>query len=698
MTPMTGELDAKIANAPRNPGVYLMKDEGGEILYVGKARDLRARIRAYFSRTDSRAMIPFLVSRIRDIEFIITSTEKEALILENNLIKEHRPRYNVCFRDDKSYYSIRIDPAEPFPRFALVRRSKKDGARYFGPYPSGGAAKETLRFLQTILSLRSCRDRELKARRRPCLEHQIGRCSAPCVGRISPEEYQRLVRDGIAFLGGQEKVLIGDLRDRMDRAAEELRFEEAAQIRDRIAAIEETLERQRIVSKSGRNRDLFGLYREGDLTQISALFVRNGRMIGQKVFPLLRLRAESAELLSSLLSRYYDTAAEIPDEVVSPVDLEDGELLAEWLSEKKGRAVSLVTPRRGETLALLSIAGRNAESAFKTAKLAAERPETTLPLLAEKLRLRNIPRRIECFDISNIGGRYAVGSLVAFSGGLPAKGGYRRFRIRTVSGADDYAMMYEVLRRRYEKKENLPDLIMVDGGKGQLGVAQAVMKDLAIDGVDVIGLAKERDEALERGTGGGRFCPPVGGSTTEDRPETEGPAGPDLADGEALPEGPPALSEAGPAGGVAPGDGGIPGDAAPAGSSGRRPAPGSQEDRVYLPGRKDPVYLTRWPAALLLLQRIRDEAHRFAVTYHRKVREKADLQSLLDRIGGIGPERRRALLVFFGDVKKIRAASVADLMQVEGIGEQMARRIHAFLGGDGASAAAPPGGPSPENP
>jgi excinuclease ABC subunit C len=617
---MAGDLEAKIRHAPRSPGVYLMKDGSGEILYVGKARDLKARIRAYFARTDARAMIPFLVSRIRDLEFILTGTEKEALILENNLIKEHRPRYNVDFRDDKSYYNIRIDPSEPFPRFQLVRRPKKDGARHFGPYPSGAAAKETLRFLQTILPLRICRDRELKARRRPCLEYEIGRCAAPCVGRIGLSDYQHLVKDGIAFLEGRERALIGDLRTRMNGAAEELRFEEAAALRDRIAAIEETLERQRIVSMTGRNRDVFGLCREEDLTQVALLFVRSGRMIGQKTFPLIRLRAETGEILSSLLVRYYDGVVDIPDEVVVPIALADGGVLAEWLAEKKGRGVSLVSPKRGETLALVGIAGRNAENALKTARLAADRPEEALRLLVEKLKLRKLPRRIECFDISNIGGRHAVGSLVAFTAGVPAKEGYRRFRIRTVPGADDYAMMYEVLKRRYQKRENLPDLVIVDGGKGQLGVALAVLKDLGIEGMDVIALAKERDDAQS-----------------------------DTPDG----------------------------------------APGKEEDRVFLPGRKDPVYLSRWPAALFLLQRIRDEAHRFAVTYHRKVKEKADLQSLLDRIPGIGPARRKALLTVFGYVQRVRAASIEDLQQVEGIGEETARRIRMFLDGSGVAALPP---------
>ncbi|MBU2227664.1 MAG: excinuclease ABC subunit UvrC, partial [Proteobacteria bacterium] len=670
------DLDVKISHAPRGPGVYLMKDGAGEILYVGKARDLKARIRAYFARTDSRAMVPFLVSRVRDVEFIITETEKEALILENNLIKEHRPRYNVDFRDDKSYYNIRIDPSEPFARFQLVRRPKKDGARYFGPYPSSAAARETLRFLQTIFPLRSCRDRELKVRRRPCLEYEIGLCSAPCTGRIEGAAYQSLVKEGLAFLEGREKTLIADLRARMNAAAAALRFEAAAALRDRIASIEETLEKQRVVSLTGRNRDVFGLCREDDLTQIIALFVRSGRMIGQKSFPLIRLRAESGEILSSLLKRYYDGVVDIPDEIDLPAPLEDGEVMAEWLAEKRGRGVAIVAPKRGEPLALLGIAARNAENVFRTARLAADSPEEALSLIADKLRLRNVPRRIECFDISNIGGRYAVGSMVAFTGGLPRKEGYRRFRIRTVPGADDYAMLYEVMKRRYERHEEFPDLIMVDGGKGQLGVALAVLKDLSVEGVDVIGLAKERDE--------GQASAPAGRSGR-------------LPDPLSSPEGVQRISEGGPvdsgfpAGAVggseegsrvyrlSPGAGEAEGAAPKAGRSRREETPGKGEDRIYLPGRKDPVYLSRWPAALFLLQRVRDEAHRFAVSYHRKVKEKEDLKSLLDRIPGIGPARRKALLVFFGDVGRIRAASVQELKQVEGIGEQTARRIREFL-------------------
>jgi excinuclease ABC subunit C len=658
LKPMSSELEAKIRHAPRSPGVYLMKDGAGEILYVGKARDLKARIRAYFARTDARAMIPFLVSRIRDMELIITGTEKEALILENNLIKEHRPRYNVDFRDDKAYFNIRIDPAEPFARFQLVRRPKPDGARYFGPYPSSSAARETLRFLQTIFPLRSCRDQELNIRRRPCIEYEIGRCSAPCVGLIEGDVYRGLVSDGIAFLEGRERVLIDELRARMNDAAETLRFEEAAAIRDRIASIEETLEKQRIVSLTGRNRDIFGLYQEDDLTQVSALFVRSGRMIGQKTFPLIRLRVASGEILSALLKRYYDGMADIPDEVVVPEELEDGEVMAEWLSEKRGRGTAIVTPKRGEARALLGIAGRNAENAFQSARLAADRPETVLPLIAEKLRLRNTPRRIECFDISNIGGKHAVGSMVTFAEGLPFKAAYRRFRIRTVPRADDYAMMYEILKRRYEKRENLPDLVMVDGGKGQLGVALVVLKDCGIEGVDVIGLAKERDDPQRD----------VSGLSSAGHPSVGGMQ---------------AASEGGPmiyrlsADAVAGKK-----EGAPVGPIRRTETPGKGEDRIYLPGRKDPVYLNRWPAALFLLQRVRDEAHRFAIAYHRKVKEKEDLRSLLDRISGIGVSRRKALLLFFGDVKRIRTASVNELQQVAGIGRGVAGRIRAFLDGE----------------
>jgi len=636
MSPDT-DLETKIKNAPHSPGVYIMKDDKGLVIYVGKARDLKTRIRAYFSQTDSRTMIPFLVSRIQDIEFILTQTEKEALILENNLIKQHRPRYNVDFRDDKSFYHLRIDSSEEFPHFQLVRRPKKDGARYFGPYPSGGAARETLRFLQSIVPLRTCRDREMKTRRRPCLEYEMGRCSAPCVGLITPEEYKRLVKDGVAFLEGRTQSLLSEMRVRMNKLADDLRFEEAAVLRDRIASLNKTLERQQVDSMQGKNRDVFGVCRERDMTQINLLYVRDGKITGQKAFGPIHLNSETGELISSLMIRYYDEVTEIPDEVIVPVELEDAGAISEWLGDKRGRAVRLFSPRRGEALSQLKIALRNAENALKTSRLADQNPREALRILKEKLSLGKIPERIECFDISNIGGTYAVGSLVAFTGGLPDKKGYRRFRIRTVSGADDFAMMYEVLCRRYEKKERVPDLIVVDGGKGQLGVAIAAMKDLQIEGIDLIGLAKERTDGPPSNRDEAGLLREGGMSAKKEK---------DVVD-----------------------------------RAGRTHDDKTKksEDRVFIVGRKDPIYLSRWPSAFFLLQRIRDEAHRFAIDYHRRLRRKASLESVLDEIPGVGPSRKKALLVYFGDLKKIREASPDELMQVDGIGRDTALSIRRFL-------------------
>lgn len=597
---MNQRLESIIQNAPRAPGVYLMKDEDDRVLYVGKAKNLRARVRAYFGGTDGRAMIPFLVSRVQAVAFIVTATEKEALILENTLIKEHRPRYNVNFRDDKSYYHIRIDLGQPFPRFELVRHPRKDGAACFGPYPSSAAARETLQFLHTLFPLRTCRDREMKTRQRPCLEHQIRRCLAPCVGRVEASAYRELVCDAVAFLEGRESDLVAGLRARMAQASENLQFEAAAALRDRMAAIAATLEQQRMVSLSGGSQDVYGVYREGDLMQVCALIIRQGKLLGRKDFALLKLGSPTQVLLSSLIKQYYDTAADLPEMILVPETLEDQTVIAEWLSDRRGKKVNIGIARRGQGRDLLKMARLNAENLFKTARPTADRTEEALKVLMEKLALKHAPERIECFDVSNIGGRWAVGALVAFLAGAAWKPGYRRFRIKTVAGADDYGMLYEVLHRRYRDRERLPDLIVVDGGKGQLGVALSVLKDLGIEGVAAIGLAKERDDA-------------------------------------------------------------------------------HAFDRVYLPRRKDPVPLYRWPTAQMLLQRIRDEAHRFAVSYHRKVKEKEDLQSVLERIPGIGRARKRALLTFFGDLRRVGEASPEELQEVSGVGRVQAQKIHAFF-------------------
>lgn len=579
-----------------------MKESDGTVIYVGKANNLRNRIRAYFSGTDSRYMIPFLVSKVHDVEFIVTETEKESLILENNLIKEHRPRYNVIFRDDKTYFTIRIDEAALFPRFQLVRRPKKDGANYFGPYPSSASAKETLRFLQSIFPLRTCTDQELKSRKRPCLEYEIRRCFAPCVGHIDAPSYKRLVKDSMAFMEGREKRLIADLRERMHAASDQLHFEAAAVLRDRIASIEETLEKQRMVSMSSKDRDVFGIYREGNLAEVCVLYVRKGKIIGIKAFPIAKTVTGSPEILSSLMKQYYDGGVYVPDEIIIPMSIEDRSVMMEWLSDKKGKNVSIVVPKRGQKKEILQIAISNAETAFTTEKHTVD-TEETIAALAQVLRLKKVPNRIECFDISNISGKYAVGSMVAFHDGRAWKEGYRRFRIKNVQGADDYAMLYEVLNRRYCNAENLPDLIIVDGGKGQLGVAVTALKDLHIKGFEVISLAKENKEmGYDKG-----------------------------------------------------------------------------QDRVYLAGKKEPVYPYRWPEVYFLLQRIRDEAHRFAVAYHHTVKMKQDFQSVLDAIPGIGSVKKMALLKYFGDVKKLKEAPVSELQKVQGIGQQRAEKIRAFF-------------------
>ena len=591
-----------VDNAPASPGVYLMKDREARVIYVGKANNLKKRLRAYSRGIDSRFMVPFLVSKVHDIECIVTESEKEALILENTLIKEHRPRYNVIFRDDKTYFTIRIDLTSSFPRFQLVRRPKKDGARYFGPYPSSTSAKETLRFLQSMFPLRTCGDQELKSRKRPCLEYEIRRCCAPCIARVDAPAYQQLVKDSVAFIEGRGEKLIADLRERMNDASEMLRFEEAAFLRDRITAIEETLEKQRVVSMSLRDLDVFGMYREGVMTQVCVVYVRKGKIIGKKAIPILKVQSESSEIISSLVKQYYDDEAYIPDEIIIPVAIEDRLAIKEWLSEKKGRAVSVTVPKKGERLELLRIAGSNAESVFSTERQLADMEETLMEM-ARVLHLTREPSRMECFDISNIGGTHAVGSMVTFADGKPWKAGYRRFRIRTVKEADDYAMMYEILSRRFRGKENLPDLIIVDGGKGQLQVALTVLKDLHVQGVDVIGLAKgARKQTFHGG-----------------------------------------------------------------------------HDHVYCIGKKNPLYLAKWPEVLFLLQRIRDEAHRFAVAYHRKVKHRKDFRSELDAIPGIGAFRKKALLEFFGDIKKIREAPMEELQKVSSIGNAWAEKIHAFF-------------------
>lgn len=605
------QLKNKIVSFPHSSGVYIMKDAGMKIIYVGKANDLRSRVSSYFTGKDTRPMAPFLMARVHDIEFIITATQKEALILENNLIKRHHPRYNVTLRDDKTYYHLSLNPAEQFPRLQLVRKRLNDDALYFGPYPSGLAARETLRFVLQIFPLRTCRNREFKLRPRPCLEYQIGRCLAPCKGLIDEESYRKLADGVISFLQGRRRELISDLKKQMNEASENLNFEEAARLRDRIVSLEHALEKQNVDWGGTKDQDVIGLYMQDEHYQLCILYVRGGKLLGSKSFAPVKVKIDMSEIISSCLTQYYDRETNIPDEIIIPCRLPDEEVITEWLTEKKKGKVVLTVPSIGTKNALLEMANDNARNLWEAAHKKEEQKTAAMQILQEKLSLTTLPRRLECYDISNISGKHAVGSMVVFQDGEPQKDSYRRYRIKASSEPDDYAMMYEMLSRRFTSGENLPDLVVVDGGKGQLNVSLSVLKDLKIK-LDVIGLAKEERAVF-----------------------------PDRAV--------------------------------------KKKKAGKSEDRVYLPGRKDAVYLSAWPQSLRMLQQARDEAHRFALSYHHQLKQKDDLRSVLDDIPDVGAARRKILLKYFNSGKKVMDATLEELQNIPGIGKTLAEKIYSHL-------------------
>ncbi|PKN69297.1 MAG: excinuclease ABC subunit C [Deltaproteobacteria bacterium HGW-Deltaproteobacteria-12] len=608
--PEHANLKENMISAPRSPGVYIMRDEPGKVIYVGKANDLKNRIASYFTGKDTRPMAPFLMARVCSIDFITTATGKEALILENNLIKRHRPRYNVILRDDKTYYHLSLDPAEKFPRLQLVRKRTNKKVLYFGPYPSGLAAKETLRFVLSVFPLRSCRNRDFRLRARPCLEHQIGRCLAPCKGLVEEEAYKKLADSAVSFLQGRRRELIPALQKQMEEAAEDLNYEEAARLRDRIGALTHVLEKQNVDWVGNQDQDVLGFYTDDDACQLCILFVRGGKLIGSKSFAPVKTKAEIAEIISSLLQQFYDNS-EVPEEIILPCNLPEENVIVEWLSDEKGKKVLITVPRRGAKKALLEMACANSRELLESARKKEEQKTAALSILQEKLTLSRLPRRIECYDISNISGKQAVGSQVVFQDGEPDKAAYRRFRVKTAEEPDDYGMMREVLTRRFTGAEEMPDLVVVDGGKGQLNVALSVLKDLKIK-LDVIGLAKEERTFLS----GSRII---------------------------------------------------------------KKKTAKAEDRVYLPRRKDAVFLSAFPQALSLLQRLRDEAHRFAVSFHHKLKQKNDLRSLLEAIPDVGNRRKRMLLRHFGSAEQVRNASFEDLQKVSGIGKELAEKIYSHL-------------------
>lgn len=600
----------KLTNLPSRPGVYLMRDKAGKVIYVGKAKDLRSRVRAYFNSADERSQVQFLVQRIEDVETLVTISDKEALILENNLIKQYKPRYNIRLKDDKSYLSIKVTTAHAWPRIFATRKIVKDGSRYFGPFSSALAARETIDIIEKHFLLRNCTDHNFRNRSRPCLQYQIKRCMAPCVLPVPEDVYREHVRQAMLFIDGKGQELVAELRQKMRQKSEALEFEAAARIRDQIQAVEKTLEKQRMVAHWGADQDIFGLYREGGFIEVQVLLVRQGKLTDNLSYSLEDLEFPDEEIVASVLTQFYQGPRFVPDEILVPVELEDRDARAEYLSERKNKKIEIICPQRGDKRHLVQMAEENAKQSFGERHDQEKAREKMLRELEQNLHLKRYPQRVECFDISTIHGAHAVGSMVTFINGEPDKRFYRHFRIRTIdasSGGDDFGMMLEMLKRRFARgKEDadLPDLIVVDGGRGQLAMALTAMAELGIEGVDAVGLAKMRVQAAARST------------------EIE-----------------------------------------------------RSEERVFLPGQSNPVILKRNSNALFLLQRVRDEAHRFAITHHRKLRSRQTLYSALDRIPGVGGARKRALLRAFGSVKRIEAATLEELLQVPLMNQRIAQDI-----------------------
>jgi excinuclease ABC subunit C len=659
---MDPTLRKTLDELPPAPGCYLMKDRGGEVVYVGKAASLRSRVRQYFDagRGDDRIFIPLLEDLLGDVEVIVTRSEKEAVLLENELIKKHRPRFNVRLRDDKDFIVLRLDDRHPHPRLEVRRAREKRvaGARYFGPYSSASSIRETLRIVNRHFQLRTCTDHVLAHRRRPCILFQIHRCPAPCVYDIPQAEYRESVEDAVEFLEGRESELVERLRARMDEAAAALRFEDAARLRDQLVAVERSLEKQRVLMADRADRDVVGLWREGPDLVVQVLSMRGGKLQDSRSHPFREQEFPDEEILSSFLSLYYEQNP-APDEVLLPLEPAAADALADVLSERRGRRVRLLTPRRGAKADLLEVAARNAEQGFRNWHEKDERREKALEALVRALHLARPPRWMECYDISTFQGALAVGSGVSMRDGEPDKEGYRRYKVRGVAGQDDFAMLYEVITRRLRRaiaEGSFPELLVIDGGKGQLNAALAAAKDLGVATSPVQGIP------------GAPFVEMVGLAKSR------------LVDAAALGTARVVGRRARRGGAVA--------DAAEAGERGFVPELARSPERVFLPGRKDPVVLRRNSAELFLLERLRDEAHRFAIGFHRKLRRERNFQSVLEEIPGIGEGRKRALLRHFGSLRRVREASVEEITATEGFGPKQARAVFEFFHRPGAGRAA----------
>jgi len=619
-------LQEALPQAPRATGVYLFKDAGGRVLYVGKATNLRNRLASYLKQPEKHdPKTALMLKKAALVDFVLTSQAREALILERTLIKEHAPRFNVRLRDDKNFLCLRLDLKQAFPALRFVRRFANDGALYFGPFTSSGAVRETLKVMKQVFGLRTCKDRNFAPRTRPCLEGQMGRCLAPCSGEVMAEDYLRVVQQAVQFLRGRGRNLLRSLKEEMDQAAAHLDFERAALLRDRIQAIQATLERQAMARPTHKDQDVVGVALEGEEALVVVFLVRAGLVTGSQEYYFPDIPA-GGDLLGDFLKQYYTEGRPLPEEVLLPWDTPDRKVLAEVLSEQKGKPVRLVVGKNGgksfgspaagkaglavssrqitsERGRLLALAQENAWASLNRRQT---QPQGVDPLedLKERLALPTLPQRLECLDISTLQGEQPVGALVAFQDGKPDKSGYRRFRIRQVAGQDDYAMLREVVARHYGKEgQTLPDLLVVDGGKGQLGVVREALKNLGLADLPVVGLAKAGHAA------GGREVP----------------------------------------------------------------------DRLFLPGRKNPKLLPVSSPGWLLLLRLRDEAHRFAITYHRRRARKELVTSALQQVPGLGPVRQKLLLTHYASLEDLQKAEVEELRAVGRLPQKVAQDLKDWL-------------------
>jgi excinuclease ABC subunit C len=616
---VTPELEATLKRLPDRPGVYLLKDARGTVIYVGKAQSLRNRVRSYWQKQTGGGeshLIRSVIERIADLDYTMTDSVSEALLLEINLVKRYRPRYNVRLKDDKSYPFIKITWADDFPRIERTRKLPADGSRYFGPYASASSVDEAMNLIRRLFPFRTCTLDIREGRQaieRPCLLYHIKRCQAPCVGYIGKADYRTQIEQIERFLEGRQEVVARELRRQMDAASEATEYERAAALRDKVKAIERTMESQKMAAHATTEEDVLGLARQDNQAAVQLFAVRGGKLVGRDVFLLEAPReTDDAAVLAGFVLQYYERATSLPPEVLVPALPDDAADLEEYLAGRRGAAVRIRVPRRGDKRELLQLAARNATETLQRehARWLADQGKTLAALeeLAVALDLPATPLRIECYDISNIAGAQSVGSMVVFQDGRPRTGEYRRFRIKEVRGANDFASHQEVLRRRFrrartgeegseeELRWQLPDLVVIDGGKGQLSAAKEVLYETGYHDLAVVGLAKEREE-------------------------------------------------------------------------------------IFLPDCEEPVLLPTTSPALYLMQRLRDEAHRFAITYHRSLRGKAATHSAFDDLPGVGPKRRAALLRVFGSAKRVREAPVEQIASVPGIGPALASKIKATLEG-----------------